>query len=545
MRFLRFLAVILFCAVGSCLALPTQAASPVQATSPAPASHYADEAYLCADRYSNAYFGFSFELPPAAHLRPVAQPVSSDGSVQLLELGGPPPADAQISIVAYPAGSHKGDPKTLLRKALDQELFTGVEELRGLSRTTFGGHSFFVFETRRGIEQHMFLASEMNGYVVRVVLAAHDERILKQMELGFEHLQFFVPSQLRQYVDADAKLYEGPAMSAHRLDSLRADPPANHMPLGEVDSTVYHNASLGFSYRFPEGWSVEPEGAVEPALAKPKARDELLLDGSKRAGGGTERQLMQVCSRTLFSAWAKHPGPDGLLTYDDFGEVTISAIADGCFPGLAFPTNAKDQQGFKNFIAELGFTHPVLHDMRDAKVLDSNGSIFLLLRGVLAMQIRDEALSRRVSVAMAVTRRRGYLLLMFFAAPHDSELQPLLERRVSFDSEPRSGVAVAGKGGGETTTHAAVASAADDATSPVASTAEQQTAAGVPPPQDTSSTAGAASSTANSPVTAAGNTNGDATAEQQDSATGSRPTLLRPGENMQDQQVKGAPIPRH
>src|ERR1019366_5197824 len=104
---------------------------------PSAAQPYPEQAYLSPTRYTNGFFGFSFELPADAHLEPIPQPVAADGRIQLLELGAPPPADAEVSIVAVPPhGREAVDAKALLRKSLDQELFRGVEELRGLSKTT-------------------------------------------------------------------------------------------------------------------------------------------------------------------------------------------------------------------------------------------------------------------------------------------------------------------------------------------------------------------------------------------------------------------------
>ena len=120
-------------------------------TSAAPAGqHYPEEAFLSAARYTNGFFGFSFELPADAHLEPISQPVADDGRIQLLKLGGPPPADAAVSIVAFPPRSQEApEAKALLRNALDQELFRGVEELRALSKTMLAGHQFYFYEIGR------------------------------------------------------------------------------------------------------------------------------------------------------------------------------------------------------------------------------------------------------------------------------------------------------------------------------------------------------------------------------------------------------------
>ena len=94
-------------------------------------------------------------------------------------------------------------------------------------------------------------------------------------------------------------------------------------------------------------------------------------------------------------------------------------------------------------------THPILRDMRDAKAFTMGNMVFLLLHGTIGFTVPNDELARRLSVAMVITERRGYLLTWFFAAPHDSELQQLLAERVKFDPAPtteNAGAAKAGSG---------------------------------------------------------------------------------------------------
>src|SRR5208283_1687537 len=167
-------------------------------------------------------------------------------------------------------------------------------------------------ETRRGIEQHMMLATNLDGYILQVVLAGHNENGLKALESSFQHLVFFPPSQARQNAGADAQEYEGPAISAHRLAMLQADPPAKRIDPGNVRGDLYTNDGLGFTYRMPSGWVLESEGALQPALERSRPKTdavESFLDGTDPNSERTERQLMKACGRTLFSAWARRPGP--------------------------------------------------------------------------------------------------------------------------------------------------------------------------------------------------------------------------------------------
>jgi hypothetical protein len=493
--------------------------------------HYPEQAYLSPTRYTNGFFGFSFELPAAAHLEPLSQQVTADGQIHLLKLVGPAPTDAAVSIVAYtPRSQQAPEAKALLRKALDQELFRGVEELRPLSKTMLAGHLFYFYETRRGLDQHMRAAANLDGYVLLVELGAHSEKMARDLELCFQHVTFFAPPQVGQYLTKDAQAYEGPAISSHRLAKLQADPPQSHIDPGKLEGDIYHNPALGLSYQLPSGWFVEPQGAVLPAIERSRAADSAadLLDGDTPASGATERQLMKACRRTLFSVWETKPDAAGEIPYDDFGEVTLSAISADCFPGVKFPSDPSDQQGFRDFLMLLGPTHPILRDLPNAKAFTAHGAVFLLLHGTVAFKLPHDELSRRLSVAMAITTRRGYLLTWFFAAPHNSELEPLLQERAGFDPEPAATDASATQAGSPDSADKAGAPAATGSTS----------SANVPGGGSTGDSAAA-----NSSATASG----DPSQAQSDSskAPPTRPTLLRPGESMQNQQGNGPPVRKH
>ena len=424
-----------------CLVAQSKTSAPT-AASKADDSSYPEKAYLSPERYTNEYFDFTFELPPDAHLRPQALPASRNGNIQVLELGGPPPADAEISIAAIPTASgNKQDAKAYLRESLDQELYRGVEELRGLSKANIAQHQFFLYETRRGIEQHLVLATTIGDYILEVMVAAHDEKAVKRLETSVEHLEFFPASDVQKHVEANSQAYDGPSISSHRLALLEENPPAKQIDPGKINGDFYENSMLGFSYRIPQGWVLKPEGVVQPAVERYRAKEDF---GRPRIGR-SEHILMDSCSRVLFSAWAKPPAADGQISYDDFGEVTVSAIALSCFPTMDFPKQDSDVQAFKDFVGQFALTHPIVDDMGKGKVFTEDGIVFIYLHGTVAFNIPDDELSRRLSLAMAMTQRRGYLLTWFFAAPHDEELQGLTNERAIFDSKPDVNVASANK----------------------------------------------------------------------------------------------------
>src|SRR5271165_3212672 len=189
-----------------------------------------EDAYLSASRYTNAYFGFCFDFPEALHLRPIPQPAAVDRRIQLLDLSGQASPHASISIGAYEYKSKNYiDAKTLLRRQLDQEVFGGVEELHGIGKTTVGDRSFYYYEARHGVDQHIAMAAEMNGYVLEVNLEARDPKLLHELLADFSHAEFFPSQEVTAHAGAIASPYQGPAISAEHLRQVRETAPADRI----------------------------------------------------------------------------------------------------------------------------------------------------------------------------------------------------------------------------------------------------------------------------------------------------------------------------
>src|SRR5215471_816191 len=397
-----------------------------------------EDAYLSSTRYTNAYFGFSFEFPSAAGLRPIPQPASMNRRIQLLDLIGSTAGHGAVSIAAYEYKSKNySDAKTILRQQLDQDLYAGVEELRGISKMTVGGRPFFYYKTRRGVELHVGLAAEMNGYVLDMDLGARDENVLQSLMSAVTQAEFFPPQEAHQRAGAKAATYRGPAISEEHLREVRESSPGDRIDPGKVSGNMYRNSQIGMTYQFPEGWSVEPTGAIEPAVERYRTQvtGEPLL-------GPRERAVVKACRRILISAWRTKPTEDGEVLYDDFGEATLSAMPLSCFPNIRFPEDPKDAYAVRQFIAGLSFTQPLQRDMNEASTYEANGKTFVVTHGTIAYKVQTDALSRRVSVAMAMTEQRGYLLIWLFAAPHEAELRELLASKVSFEPDDSTREAV-------------------------------------------------------------------------------------------------------
>ncbi len=378
-------------------------------------------------------------------LRPIPQPASEDRRIQLLELIGATANRAAISISAYEyKNKNYTDAKSLLRRELDQEIFYGVEQVHGVSKTTVGDRQFYFFETRKGVEQHEVLAAQMDGYVLEVDFRSRDADALHQLVAAFSRAEFFPPREAERRAGALAAVYQGPAISEQHLHDVRESRPADQIAPGKIDGSSYSNSQIGVSYEIPKGWSVEREGAIEPAIERyrEKVTGEPLL-------GARERAVVKACRKTLLSVWRTPASGAGEVPYDDFGEVTLSAMPLACFPNIRFPADPTNAAAVRDFVVGIRLTQPLQRDMTEARTFESGGRSFVLTHGTLAYKEQGEELSRRISVAVAMTPQRGYLLIWLFAAPHEAELRELMAAKISFEASPNSARAqVTAHGGG-------------------------------------------------------------------------------------------------
>lgn len=511
---------------------------------------YPDQGYLSNYRYANAYFGFSIDLPADAGLRPIPIRNPSDGGIPLLETLGRLPERAAFSIAAYPVPENRSDARALLRRELDNELSIGVEELHALSKSSIAGQQFFWFETRRGIDQHSVYAVQVNGYVIHIVAAARDPKLLQQLHAAVQRMRFFPPASVGEFAGVGAEPYNGPAIPFRVLQQLKANPPARQIDNGKLTGNVYENGQIGFVYELPKGWHTEREAAVMPAVERGREQTS-----GQPAIGPNEKFLREACERTLVSSWRRVPDTEGQISYDEFGEVSLFAMPLVCFPNAKFPDDLARKEPLRDFLVAYGESHPIMRDMKGARAFTREGRTFIVMDGVVAYREAGDALSRRVSVALALTRQRDYLLAFFFAAPHEAELRELANAKISFDPEPSRQPASA----------TASAAEADRAAQPGGAVATGSTTGAAKPPatntslpaSDTRAATGAAANAPPPPDVGAPSAMkpGDAKPAEAIAETSStspppaanaavfHPSLLKAGENLEDQQMKGAPLP--
>jgi hypothetical protein len=381
-------------------------------------------------------------------------------------------------------------------------------------------------------------ATELNGFVIRIFTAARDPKLLQQLESAVTHMRFFPPTSIGEYAGVGAVPYNGPAIPYRLLEQIKSNPPARQLESGKVTGNVYDNRQLGFAYELPKGWHLKSQPAVMPAVERSR---EHSVAGP--AMGPNEQVMRDACERTLISAWRTTPEPtSGDILYEDFGEVTLFATPLACFPNVKFPDLLTDKEPLRDFLIAYGESHPIVRDMKGAHAFTHEGRTFIVMQGVVAYQEPDDALSRRVSVALAMTRQRDYLLVFFFAAPHDAELRELMNAKAAFDPEPalkEAKVAAATSVGTERPNQPGGSPIDSPSETTNAATANTGGATATPPPA-TGTNLGAEDKSAATP--AQSNPASPATPSNASAAPAPfHPTLLNPGETMDQQQMKGTP----
>jgi len=122
--------IVLVCVLG---AASPQAKSQNVPSSSAPqtavAEHDPEDAFLSTTGYTNAYFGFEFDFPPEARLKPVPMPATADRRTQLLQMLGPAPQHAGVLIFAYEYKGKNWTSSTRISSPASKS-YTGWRKLR-------------------------------------------------------------------------------------------------------------------------------------------------------------------------------------------------------------------------------------------------------------------------------------------------------------------------------------------------------------------------------------------------------------------------------
>ena len=74
---------------------------------------------------------------------------------------------------------------------------------------------------------------------------------------------------------------------------------------------------------------------------------------------------------------------------------------------MKFPDDLSQKEPLRDFLVAYGESHPITRDMKGARAFTREGHTFIVMDGMVAYQEPGDALSRRVSVALALPGSAG------------------------------------------------------------------------------------------------------------------------------------------
>ena len=326
-----------------------------------------EAAFVSPLKYTNAFFGFSLQLPQSTAFRQYS-PVSSDPSRHFLfglkavlvrslsfshpPTGGPPPPTVRPPASRAADGplltgsSYPNNPTDSLQPT-ETILAITAEETHGVSSQAaqrvvstekgtklidveIGGKQFSKSESEEkgsaGKMRFVDFATLLDGYIVEFKITSFDDKLAAQLQQSIESLTFFDPTKAMEIAGPESKPYV-----ANRIRNLGS---------GTMVGNTYANHDLGFSYQFPAGWVASAATTL----------DDVVGVGRKEPPGrGPSRPVVdleatQQCTRVLL--WVKQ-NPEGVKTDEINPEIVVVATDPACLPAFHFPTSASDRDGAK------------------------------------------------------------------------------------------------------------------------------------------------------------------------------------------------------
>jgi hypothetical protein len=154
-----------------------------------------ETAFISADRYTNAFFGFSLPLPQERDFH-AARVKSSDNERYVFALGR---AEGNTTIVISAKPMNGADAETLMRAA-PQIWLHGMEFGKGTSQQ----------KTPAGKVWKATYLTVIDSYLLEFNIQSNDQSVVKELERCVEEIRFFDPSKARAVAGPNSVEYKSP-----------------------------------------------------------------------------------------------------------------------------------------------------------------------------------------------------------------------------------------------------------------------------------------------------------------------------------------------
>ena len=397
-------------------------------STPQPKVPIPESGYLSAHEYTNAYFGFTIQLPKSGtfQIRDFSQKNNTRIQHFLLSQSSAKKDFVEWSITAtqvFKDPDQEAEKAVIFRDALKQD---GPQAL-SIGRRLFWKSETEKTDTKPKLYQ-MRYATGIGGFVLQFSVYSYSAKLKEELRQNIESIKFFDPANIQQELAKDAQPYLPEAArwwltNAPQLDLAKLD-------TGTLFGTKYVNPSLGFSYSFPNAWRI--------ALGDPGDPKSHLDAHSEPLGA--RQGFSAECIRVLASA--VQDSGDGKSGFNP--RIVIAAADPACYvPGEKFPESTLDRTALQSFGADLIRTFagsPLMGRTANAvRAAEIGNHLFFEIPSSTSAPIVGSALRRKIHMLFVLTTIRNCWVIWLLESDTESELGNRVKTSISFDSGSRPG----------------------------------------------------------------------------------------------------------
>lgn len=392
-------------------------------SAPQPKIPIPESGYLSPHQYTNAFFGFTIDLPKSGNfkIRDFSQTSNTRIHHFLLSEASTEKGFTEWSITATQVFK---DPDLEAQKSV---IFPDASKQQGPEAMSIGRRLFWKSQVEKSdIKPKLYLmryAAGIDGFVVQFSVYSYNGKLKEELRQNIESIKFFDPADIKRELAKDSQPYLPDAARWWLTDSPQLE--LAKLDTGILSGTTYVNSNLGFSYAFPNAWRI--------ALGDPgDAKNE------HDAGFGSQpprRGLAKECIRVLASAVQS----SGVGQFEFDPRIVIAAADPACYgPGEKYPESTLDRTALEAFGADLirAFAGSPLmgRSANKVRVAEIGDHLFFEIPSSTSAPIVGSALRRKIHMLFVLTNVHNYWIIWLLESDTESEFGNWMRTSISFDS---------------------------------------------------------------------------------------------------------------
>ena len=384
-----------------------------------------ESGFISLHQYTNAFFGFALSIPSSCRFQ-ISDPTEPAKPLEHFLIGENCAAKglSSFGISATPV-LRSGDDEA--QKAV---LLPTMGPKAAPVPINVAGQAFWknTIEEKTLWGQKVWrarYATVSKGFVLLFWISSYNPRLVADLRQAIETIRFFDPVRALEMAGTDSHPYLPEA--ARRIQSS-SDLDLPELDAGELHGNIYVNQSLGFSYKFPDGWV---RSTKSPLQTKTQNSDsEALFFGSE------SKATPGQCARLLASFTNRD---EQNRQFDSNSRITIMAAKPSCFiSDIQFPTSLDDSESVKTYnqalTDSLVGTRLVGREQIKFFGINLNDHIFLEIASSNAEPVAGNGLLRKIHSDLILTTAQHAWIIWLFESDAEGEFAKILTSSISFDS---------------------------------------------------------------------------------------------------------------